>query len=87
MSRTGHRSKKGLRQSTRATPAVMSRTSAVLDLPACPAKGVIPETATEVCPAKTGNSQSTTDQNIRKPLANLTNRGAAFQNCVFHFSN
>ena len=40
MSRTGHRSEKGLRQYKRATPAVIARTSVVLDPAQCPAKRI-----------------------------------------------
>ena len=62
MSRTGHRSEKGLRQYKCATPAVIARTSAVLDPPLCPAKRIKNETVTctETCAGNPGN------ENVRK---------------------
>lgn len=90
MSRTGHRSEKGLRQYKRATPAVMARTSAALDPPQpVQTKRIKSETATESSATCTESydNESTKDQTIREPLRNLTNmtNGANFQNCVFHF--
>lgn len=95
MARTGHRSERALRQYKRATPAVMARTSAVLDPPECPIKRV--KTETETCvksetetflktEAKMKDTESKFDLAIREPLENLTNRGASFNNCVFHFN-
>ena len=46
MSRTGHCSENELRQYKRATPAVIARTSVVLDPPQCPAKRIKTETVT-----------------------------------------
>lgn len=87
MARTGHRSERALRQYKRATPAVMTRTSAVLDPPQRPIKRV--KTETETCvktETKMNDTEKQMDLTIRKPLENLTNRGASFSNCVFHFN-
>ena len=95
MARTGHRSERALRQYKRATPAVMTRTSAVLDPPQRPIKRVKTETETcmktetETCvktETKMNDTEKQMDLTIRKPLENLTNRGASFSSCVFHFN-
>lgn len=87
MSRTGHRSEKGLRQYKRATPAVMARTSVVLDPPQCPAKRIETEivTCTETSVSNHDEETDSKEESVREPLSNLTNLGASFHNCVFHF--
>lgn len=91
MSRTGHRSEKAVRLYKRATPAVTSRTSAALDPP--PAKCVKLETseyttmkAEDLNPAL-NEAASKPKLPVREPFGNLTNQGASFSNCVFHFTS
>ena len=89
MSRTGHCSEKGLRQYQRATPSLIARTSVVLDPPQCPAKRIKTETVicTETCAGNPGKDNDSKEETVREPLSNLTNLGASFHNCVFHFGN